>query len=567
MMLKRVLFAFLFLIVNVRLYAAIDAQTVWEFNASGTASMVNGGGFNYTATFAITDATATSATGNAPVISSATYTFVAGDTAAWIYVSAGTNWRSGCWYDITSVAGGAATVNATIGAAVCGSYASGKWTWTANTAAGVATEASPTGGTLGIDYSQDTAAIDTGTDLASADGDVNPCVVTSATHNFTAQDVGNVIHITETGDGFTVGWYEIASTAANAATLDRACGTDGAKTGGDWNLGGALSLNSALDDDFMEQLIAGNMVFFKLGSFTVGENVAMAADGTSDNPIEINGYNALRGDQPLNANRPTIAASTNDWDFNGADYVNHRHFIITTADIVGLRLGTGGVAENLKITGSHATQTSTLGLTTGGRAFRNEVSTTNGVALLVVGASAVARGNYIHDSPTCISVSGTLTNFVAEYNILDTCATVGITTGTAANDFRILNNTIAGAATPGGTGIDFNATTGIRAVLRGNIFWGWTTALDWAAAVGSTEADCNNFYNNTTNRTNIAAGPNDTAVNPTFTDSPGGNFALGASVPDCYGAFPGGLTTGYRSMGAVQPSTSGAAGGSFTFIQ
>ena len=43
----------------------------------------NGGGFDYANAFALTDLAATSATGNAAVLSSASYNFVAGDVSAW----------------------------------------------------------------------------------------------------------------------------------------------------------------------------------------------------------------------------------------------------------------------------------------------------------------------------------------------------------------------------------------------------------------------------------------------------------------------------------------------------
>ncbi len=160
----------------------------------------------------------------------------------------------------------------------------------------------------GTDRSQQTTAFDTGTDLASADGDASPCVVTSATHNFVADDNGNIIHITETGDGFTVGWYEVVSTAANAATLDRACGTDGAKTGGDWFLGGALSLNSTLDDEFFEQVVAGNTIWIKdnASDIQLGEAVSVGSDGTALLPLTIEGYKDARGDNPVLLDRPQI---------------------------------------------------------------------------------------------------------------------------------------------------------------------------------------------------------------------------------------------------------------------
>lgn len=76
-------------------------------------------------------------------------------------------------------------------------------------------------------YNVDTSV----TDLACADGDLAAPVVTSATYTFTSRDVGRLLHVTA-GTGLTTGIYTIVSVSAGAATLDRAVGTDGAKTSG-----------------------------------------------------------------------------------------------------------------------------------------------------------------------------------------------------------------------------------------------------------------------------------------------------------------------------------------------
>src|SRR5882724_9576846 len=94
-----------------------------------------------------TDGAATSATGTAPVFTSASYNFVAGDVGAYVYVKSGTNWIAG-WYQIASVASNAATLTATIGTVVVAALSG------MSTAAGCATTASPTGATWGIDYSR-----------------------------------------------------------------------------------------------------------------------------------------------------------------------------------------------------------------------------------------------------------------------------------------------------------------------------------------------------------------------------------------------------------------------------
>src|SRR6185503_9870086 len=91
-------------------------NTIFEVRAAGS-DTANGGFFDPGQTAGMnTDGAATSATGNSPVFSSASYNFVAGDVGAWVYIALGTNWTPG-WYQIASVASNVATLTATIGTA------------------------------------------------------------------------------------------------------------------------------------------------------------------------------------------------------------------------------------------------------------------------------------------------------------------------------------------------------------------------------------------------------------------------------------------------------------------
>jgi hypothetical protein len=85
---------------------------------------------------------------------------------------------------------------------------------------------------------------------------VNNLVVTSATHNFVAVDVKRSVLITA-GAGWTTGWYEIVSCAANAATLVRTPAAIG-------TAGGTYSLYPGVD---YSQQDANN---------TVGNNISVA---------------------------------------------------------------------------------------------------------------------------------------------------------------------------------------------------------------------------------------------------------------------------------------------------
>ncbi len=211
---------------------AFGANGIIEVENGGD-DVNNGGGFNPNSSGFATDGAATSATGTAPVFTSASYNFVAGDVGAKLFIKSGTNWLPG-WYAIASVASNAATLTATIGSAVL--YASGPSGM--STAAGCATTASPTGATWAIDYSQQTAAEITFTDMVIG---VTTTQFTSVAHPVGPNFVGNYISVTS-GTGFTVQRVEVtAFTAAGLiATCDKSLGTT-ASTGGNGRLGGAVA--------------------------------------------------------------------------------------------------------------------------------------------------------------------------------------------------------------------------------------------------------------------------------------------------------------------------------------
>lgn len=268
---------------------ALASTTVWEVRTGGS-DTVNGGAFDPGQTAGMfTDGAATSATTSAPVFSSASYNFVAGDVGAWIYVASGTNWIPG-WYKIASVAANQATLNATIGQANLNT------SFAPTTVTGCATVASPTSATWSIDYSQQDTAQFAYTDLASVGAGL---LVSSAAKPFAKQQVGNSIIITG-GTNFTTGTYVIASVAAAIATVVGPGNiTTGAGVNGTGGQGGGLASPAV---PFAIK-IAGNSVWVKSGTYnvtTASTNVANGciANGTSDNGTQhfLEGYGSIRAD-------------------------------------------------------------------------------------------------------------------------------------------------------------------------------------------------------------------------------------------------------------------------------
>ena len=422
----------------------------------------------------------------------------------------------------------------------------------------------------GTDYSQQAASQYNGTDLV-IDGADNT-KVTSAAHNFVEADEGNCVRVSA-GTGFTVGWYVITDTSANAATLSSAVGTVGS-TGGTYRVGGAALLNSTNADDYFEAMLAGNTAWvrYNASALNMGESVAVSTtDGTTTSLIELIGYGTTRGDTPTGANRPTINSAANG--FLLGDYFAIRNLIFTTTATGGLGTATGAVVENVTSTNSSGTAGRVaIGLTgLNPRIINSEFISTNGIAVSSAGSgSAVISGSYLHDSVTCFDM---ITNdgFMVVNTIFDNCSTNGVLFGSSSDRNIFISNTFRGAATPAGTGINGSAATqAVLTFLFCNIFDGWTTAVNFGTNVQSTFSDYNNFFNNTADRTGIDAGPNDLAVNPGFTDADGGNFAIGTNLKAACppGLFPGSSTTGYIDGGAAQrQEPAGSSGGSYTFVQ
>ena len=190
-------------------------------------------------TYNVTDLTIDGS--NNLLVSSATYTFVAGDVGYYVWIPSGTNWTIG-EYKISSVSGGKATLA------------------TSPSAAGNGNTASAT-----IDRSQATSAqivFDGVTDSATTSGTSATITVTGV--GTTAADVGNWLNITG-GTNFTTGVYQIVSVVVGAAgvgtwTLDRNCssGAGAAMTG---NMGGCFGSVSKVAAIMVSQ----NKAFLKNG--------------------------------------------------------------------------------------------------------------------------------------------------------------------------------------------------------------------------------------------------------------------------------------------------------------
>lgn len=366
-------------------------------------------------------------------------------------------------------------------------------------------------GATGTDFSQQAAAQYNLTGVTTAAADAIMLTASAA-----ADMVGNTCRVVS-GTNFTTGWYEIVSVVVGVSiTVDRNC-TSAAGAAGVVNIGGALSLNSTLDDDFFESIVAGNTVYFKQGTFTVGETMAIVAtSATAITPINIIGYNSTRGDNPRGSTRPTIAAGANQLQWG--QFMNVSHIIFTSTAASGCDFARGN-----NVVACKSTNTST---TAGRFAFRAagvdvsfydcEAISQNGIGIgFVANLRCKAIGCYIHDCETGLNSSN------AGQDVIDCIfegnRTAAITSTSSTGGWTIKNNTIYGREGKVGIGINLNIDPSPAYKIIGNIIYGLTTgALALTTEQKSNFLKYNCFNNNTTNATNITLDATDITTAPAF---------------------------------------------------
>ena len=499
---------------------ALAAATIFELNASATASNVNSGGFNPANANMLTDGTTDTNTGNtnSPVFSSASYNFVAGDVNHWLYIQSGTNWIAG-WYQIASVASNKATLRAAIGQA---NIDTNRIMGT-NTSAGVASVGTPTSGVWTIDYSRSTASPFASTDLASLTGTTNPATITSAANPFGGNMVGNLIHITA-GTNWTAGWYEIVSVSVITATLDRAVGSAATLTSGTGKVGGALSLNTATDDAIVElatnSASAATRYFFKSGTFTLGGIVAASVGGNNLCFAGYEGYYSIRGDRPSinSGNQPIIVCGANTWTSGPLSVTRNITFTGTTSTV----MGAGAVSKVIDckcVNNSTTANRSAFTCNSSSVSFINcEGVSIRGNAFQLSGTHALAYGCYAHDSDNGIQLNNTATSHAIS-NVVMGCVTAAIncsdTGATGVN--LVLNNTLYGHENKLGIGVKMAANHRSEYICN-NIIYGFATGISHASTNAlDSIGDYNDFYNNTADVSNYVKTANDKALDPTFT--------------------------------------------------
>lgn len=555
---------------------AFGAATVWDVRAAGSDN--NGGGFNLgNANFA-TDLAATSGTGNSPVVSSASYTFVAGDVGALVYVKSGTNWTPGL-YPIASVSAGAATLSAAIGAAM---LVRTNIPEALNTVAGCATTASPTAGTWGLCYCKQDVAKITFTDMIIG---VTTTQFTSVTNPVGYNMVGNIINVTS-GTGFTVQRVEVVSFTVSGliATCDKSLGT-AASTGGNGKLGGGLATIGTAVGVMLST--GGNTLMLQKGTYTLTSTVTFSIVGaTLDLITRIWGYDTLWTDRTGTV--PLITSSTNSVDLltysTCANIITRNIKFTHTAATRGNGVFLAGTnASGLRFTDllfdgclSGLANTSATSITLIFTRVGVINSTSGGVSGKLGAAPSFTdcyirnnAGDGVFNNNTGQSVSVTFARCVVSKNTgcgYKASTTADIST-VVARDCVFSENTVDGVSLANTAGAVSGAITSVNNRFYGNTNYG---IRDTNANAHTILIELNNAFgaNGTANRLNLLPNPTDItlAADPS-TNASGGDYSLnttaggGALLRGVTYVLPGALVTSYFDIGGIQHQDAGGGGG------
>lgn len=534
---------------------ALSADCIWELQTGGS-DTVNGGGFDPSKTAGMfTDGAATVATTSAPVFTSASYNFVAGDVGAWVFIASGTNWTAG-WYKIVSVAANAATLNGTIGQAVIGYVNNSVRQLRPSTVVGCAIVASPTSSTWTIDYSQQSAAQFSYTDLASSGTGLT---VSSAAKPFAKQQVGNSLVITG-GTNFNTGRYVIASVAAGVATVVGPTNiTTGVGVSGTGGLGGALA--SPGQASAAGAAPTFNLIFAKSGTYSITSASTNVAGGCASLPTSshLYGYNSVRGDlgtapvfQASGISTATILATTG----NGTIVQN---VTVDGASLTAIRgISLAGETVAYKLTAKNCTNSGIFGTTVGASSC---------ISCFATGCTTAGAGfNAIGICLLCESFSNTVHGFImTTLGGAAFCLSYN-NSGATSDGFNINGAAVVTNCNSYGNGRD-----GFRMVSVGqstvNCLAESNTGLGFNLLSNNQLSINCGTYNNTGGDFANTAGDGSYLFNPIrnttgtfFVNAAGANFALNstanqgalaraAGIP---GIFPSGTTTGFVDIGAVQ---------------
>lgn len=421
-------------------------------------------------------------------------------------------------------------------------------------------------GAAGTDYSQQDAKNTVGADISTTDAVGNgTTTITSALANFGATIVGNIIRLAGGTGALASGWYQVATrTDANTITVDRVVA---AGTGITMDIGGALA---TLGQAGAITTVAQMSIWVKSGAYTMSSATPNVANGTfSGNGIFVEGYQTVRGDL---GTPPVFTASgiTNFTMYNQVNGANPQSVVNLTMNGISAVSSRGfflcGYAYKCK--GMNFVLSAFDASGAPGIAFLCEAT---GCSINPGIRNINCFGCYSHDNTAfgfATTTPGThWQDCIAKSN-----------TGATTDGFNVqaARSTIVNCTSYGngrdGFQIATNPEVVINCLAENNAGWGFNTS---GSLIGVTYANCGGF-NNTLGNITLGATSKTcrnlnfvTATSTFFTNGAAGDFSLNSSgtggalarATGLPALFPGGLTTGYPDLGAVQHQVTGSSGG------
>jgi hypothetical protein len=346
---------------------------------------------------------------------------------------------------------------------------------------------------------------------------------------------------------------QIVSVAGSTATFDKALGTAASTCAG--KLGGGLTTISAA----VTLAVSLNSIHIKSGTYTFTTFQAVSSGFW----LNFIGYGTTHND---GGTKPLITTSTNSINL----------FEITTAKCI---------FDNIKFTNTAGTRWAALALQTQDTAvmvvnclfdgmgnaiysggadrpsyvINSEVKNSTGDGIYVKGRIYL-YGSYIHDSTASGVVSTVNDNSIVAIEVTRSIITNNVDGVVATTNANVVINesVIANNSSDG-----INLTSPISLVINNSIIYGNNAYGITSSAAPWYLTQYNNAFGDNTsgNRNNVSTSTSDvTLTADPFTNAAAGNYGLNstagggtaAKAAGFPGAFPGGTSTGFLDIGAVQ---------------
>lgn len=432
-------------------------------------------------------------------------------------------------------------------------------------------------GASGTDYSLQAAANSGGNNSSTTDVVANgTTTLTSAGASFTSAIVGNIIYLTG-GTGPLAATRRQVTVFTNSTTIT-VDATVASGTGITMNVGGAfLTVGAAVT-----ACVSGNIVNVKTGTYTITAVIAMTVT-----TLTVKGYGTTPGD---GGTAPLITTATD------------------STPIFNSNSSAGGFKSfnNLSLSNTASTRSSGIvQITTSGSSqwwaisncsfdgFTWAVNARNAAGDFPVARISLTNCLVKNSSTLGIEAdsSGAHSVWVSGCTFSTNAADINTgTNGTTTVMDSILEGTTGASVTitgpvaivqhnsfegTGGNALVVSNSVTVIARFQNNIFYGCNRAIGITAGGANVQpwlsaSRCNAFGNNTNANTGWGTSTGDvTLTADPFTNSGAGDYSLnttsggGAACRQVGfpGAFPGGTSTGYPDIGAVQAQVTASSSG------